>query len=372
MQSIIVPTINNNDTDALLVAWSKADGEEVRTGETIAVLETTKASFELAAEADGLLQIDAAAGKRYDFGARLGHIFASAEERVTWVSKADVPAPRREGTTHSELIITKPASELIARHGISEEQLRGLGRKLIRARDLEAFVPAPAAREGATALPLRQQGVARVVSRSRETIPASFVVKKIGVDAALGALSQFSKEQKVMAGLADLLVWTVSRQVAEFPTFFGALHDDLTFSPGAGHLGVTFDLGQGLFIPVVRDAASLELKSLAKRLMVFRMKAMRGEFNAEELAGGDLSISLNLDADTVLVQPIILPPQTAMLAIGGVMSELVLDADGQPVPRRYVYLGCAFDHRIINGAGANAFLIAIKRMIESPALDTWR
>ena len=365
MQPIIVPTINSNDTDALLLSWSKADGDRVSAGETIAVLETTKATFDLAAEGDGVLQTGAEPQQRCEFGATIGWIFADAAEREQHRSAPAAPKP----AAHGDLVITQSAQELAARHHITEEQLRSLGKKIVKAKDVESLLPPEPT--GATILPTaQQQTIARVVSHSRATIPDSFLVKKIGVDAALGALGQFSREQKALAGVPDLLVWIVSRLPAEFPWFFGALGDDLRFRPSAaGNIGVTFDLGHGLFIPVVKNAAVLTLKETAKTMMSFRLKATRNSFHAEELSGGDLSISINMDADILLVQPIILPPQTCMLSLSAVQSELALDAEGRPVARRCIQLGVAFDHRVINGYQANAFLNAIKARMEKPELN---
>ena len=371
MQPIVVPTINNNDTEAKLVAWSKADGETVQRGETIAILETTKASFELAAEADGVLQTNARTGEMYAFGSSIGTIFADAAERTQAFTKTAAPATAEGG----DLIVTQPARELAQKHGLTEEQLRGLGKRIIKARDVETLLPAapaPTVAEDAQLLSENQRGVARVVARAHAEIPDSFLVKRIVVDGALAALAEFSREAKVMTALPDLLVWAIARLPESFPFFFGELRAGLDFRPSqAGNLGVTFDLGGGLFIPVVRDAAQKPLAQIARDLMGLRMKALRKNFRAEDLAGGDLSISLNFDADTVFVQPIILPPQTCMISVGAVLTELVLE-NGQPVPRRYLNLGVAFDHRVINGADANAFANAIKKTLEAPQPEAWR
>ena len=81
MQLITVPTINNNDTQALLVEWLKPEGSLVGKGDSLAVLETTKSTYELKSEGEGILHITAIAGREYAFGASLGTIFSSAAER---------------------------------------------------------------------------------------------------------------------------------------------------------------------------------------------------------------------------------------------------------------------------------------------------
>jgi 2-oxoglutarate dehydrogenase E2 component (dihydrolipoamide succinyltransferase) len=373
MQPIIVPTINSNDTDARLVTWAKGDGDTVQPGETLAVLETTKATFDLAAEIGGVLHTVVLASERCAYGATIGWIFADAGERAQFIHRQLVDEPAVAVAT--DYVLTKAAEALVEQYGIPPERLRALGKRVLKADDIDALLRTP---PGPIA-PLRlltpseaQQSIARVVSRSRAAIPDSFLVKKIAVDAALAALAEFGRAQQVLLGLPDLLAWVVARRAGDFPYFFGELRDDLTFAPSqAGNIGVTFDLGDGLFIPVLREAGSKSLVEIAKALMGFRVRAMRGKFDASELRGGDLTISLNMDADTVFVQPVILPPQTCMLAVGAVMPELTMGADGVVTQRRYLHLGVAFDHRVINGFHANAFANAIKMRIEQPMPGTW-
>ena len=378
MHAISVPTINSNDSDALLQKWLKEDGAEVQPHETIAVLETTKASFDLTAEAGGLLHIAASSGQRYPYGTALGWIFTDSAEREQFFlsGREEQPANAVGGLT-----LTHAARELVERHGIDEAQLRKLGKSIIKAADLAPLIPAgkpaptseaePAKGEG-EALPAQQQSIARVVSKSHATIPEAFLLKKIAIDAALHALGEFSREQKTLASLPDLLVWIVARLAPEFPYFFGALRDDLSFvASRAGNVGVTFDVGHGLFIPVIQGAAGLPLKEVARQMMQFRMRAARNSFRAENFAGGDISISLNMDADILCVVPVILPPQTCMLSLSAVLNELALDEVGKPVSRRYVQLGAAYDHRANNGYAANAFLNAIKMRMETPSPALW-
>ena len=384
MQSIIVPTINSNDSDAILQAWCKADGERVSAGETIAVLETTKASFDLAAEADGVLSISAEIGQRYEYGASLGWIFSDSAEKERFVSERN--PVERTGVFAEKPMITRAARELAAAHGISEERLTGLGKRIVRGFDVEELIGrgegAPVAPVVATAMPVsgqggeplsaQQQSIARVVAHSRATIPEAFLLKKVQVDAALAEVARFSRQEKAMVSLPDLLVCLVSRLAPDFPAFYGALRDDLTFSESlAGNVGVTFDVGHGLFIPVVRNAGTLSLKEIAKVMMQFRMSATRNSFKSEALTGGDISLSLNMDADILCVIPVILKPQTCMLSVSAVLSELALDENGQPVSRRFIQLGVAYDHRAINGYHANAFANAIKARIETPDPAGW-
>jgi 2-oxoglutarate dehydrogenase E2 component (dihydrolipoamide succinyltransferase) len=367
MQSILVPTINSNESAAKLLAWKKAAGERIQCGETIAIFETTKASFDLAAEHDGILHPMAVENTECAFGSVVGYVFADEAERTAFrndETRATRPAPG----TQDGPVVTHAARELIAKHGITAQQIHALGKKVIKAEDVEKLLPAAPARER-IALSAQQRAIAGIVQRSHAQIPDSFLVKKVHVDAALTALAEFSRNERVFANLPDLLVWILARLPEKFPFFFGALSHDLQFVPSAaGNIGVTFDLGHGLFIPVIKEARQLSLGAIAKTMMAFRMKALRANFQAADLIGGDLSLSINMDTDILFVQPVILPPQTAMISIGSVQTEWVRPENSSDLAeRRSVQLGVAFDHRVINGFAANALANAVKEQLESSA-----
>ena len=74
MSELIIPQINNNDTHAMLVEWSVEDGVEVVQGDVVAVLETSKSTFDLEAAEAGVLGIEKPAGDEYAFGERIGYI----------------------------------------------------------------------------------------------------------------------------------------------------------------------------------------------------------------------------------------------------------------------------------------------------------
>ncbi|WP_157746433.1 2-oxo acid dehydrogenase subunit E2 [Micromonospora inositola] len=77
-------------------------------------------------------------------------------------------------------------------------------------------------------------------------------------------------------------------------------------------------------------------------------------------------VSLHTEPDVVLAGPIVFPGQTCVLAIGGTHDELALDATGQVVARKFVNLSAVYDHRVVNGREAVAFLQAVKAALEAP------
>jgi 2-oxoglutarate dehydrogenase E2 component (dihydrolipoamide succinyltransferase) len=201
------------------------------------------------------------------------------------------------------------------------------------------------------------------VTRSHQTIPAAFAAVRI----AVGQAVQLDSEQTGgSAGLPELLVRCVAGLHDRFPLFFATLLDEgragLAAEP---RIGVTIDVGTGLFVPVFKDPAGDSLEQLAGQLMAFRVKALRGGFSGTDLDGANLTISLPVD-DVVLTQPLVLPPQVCMLALGATHAEPGLDARGALVTRLVVNLGISYDHRLINGRDAALFLREIKTTLETP------
>ncbi|MEV1110491.1 2-oxo acid dehydrogenase subunit E2, partial [Micromonospora sp. NPDC049751] len=212
-----------------------------------------------------------------------------------------------------------------------------------------------------------QRAVAAVVTESHREVPAALAVIKVRADAALAVARQLTRATRTLVGLPELLVKVIGGLREDHPLLFASPGDGSSVRLAeAAHVGVTIDVGTGLFIPVVRDVEELTCAEIAETLMDFRSRAGGEGFRAGELAGGTIVVSLHTDPDVVLAGPIVFPGQTCVVAIGGTQDELALDADGQVVTRRFVNLSAVYDHRVVNGREAVAFLQAVKAALESP------
>jgi pyruvate/2-oxoglutarate dehydrogenase complex dihydrolipoamide acyltransferase (E2) component len=204
-----------------------------------------------------------------------------------------------------------------------------------------------------------QQGTAAVVTRAHREVPVAFAAVEVTVDAVLARLRTMSDETGAEVGLPEAVVKAVAAAHPAFPHLFGTLVDERTVRlTDTVDIGVTVDAGNGLYIPVLRDCAARSLADISDDLMDFRMKAFRAEFTAGELSGGSLSVSLNTEPGVLFVQPIVMAPQLCMVSVGGPLTRLVL-TDGVPAPTTVVTLGLAYDHRVVNGRDAVAFLRAV-------------
>lgn len=360
MTEIRVPRLNANDTAYTLVEWLVADGARVAVGEAVVVVETAKATEELQSPADGYLHRSAEAGAECPVGAVIGSV-TPTRVPVGPIEHAD-----------DDVIITGPAAELMAHHGISRAAVLTLGRRLIRSADVRAVVEAATPPGRIVPLGRHQEAVAAVVAQSHRTIPAAFVAMAVTVDDALTLARRLSREHRRMVGLPELVVKAVAAQVDEHPLCFGELFTEepggraAVRVPDVVNVGVTIDVGTGLHLPVIRDPAGLDWRELAGTLMDLRLAAMRGGFPARDLAGAHIVVALHHDAGVTVAVPVVSPGQTCAVSLGAVHPVVDLDEAGAPVRRSTVQLGLAYDHRVVNGRGAVGFLAALKALLEDP------
>ncbi|WP_155350234.1 2-oxo acid dehydrogenase subunit E2 [Acrocarpospora pleiomorpha] len=282
-------------------------------------------------------------------------------------SASSSAAPRSAGSPSATQppLITVPAQALLDELGIPVERVYSLGLSVIRRADVERL----AAENVPTAtyeLPKVQRAVAKAVQLSHATIPAAYTVMAMDLDDTLDLAARLTREVRRPVGLAELFVLAVARLHATFPMFFATLADDRTARLSeAPNIGVTVDTGEGLYVPVIHNAADRTLKEVATRLMEFRLASTTGDFRESDLANGNIAVTLHHDADVSLAIPFIFPGHACALAITAPQPVLTLN-DDTLTTKKVANIGLAYDHRLINGREAALFLRALKDTIHEP------
>ncbi|MEU4533379.1 2-oxo acid dehydrogenase subunit E2 [Streptosporangium sp. NPDC023825] len=407
MADIHVPKLNNNDTEYLIVEWLVGNGKPVIAGEPIAVLETSKAADELESGETGYLHHAAALGTWIAPGALLARVTAEAAPPPAPAPASvsdDVPevvAPAetvgQQDAPVAEPVVTAPARAAMEELGVSLAEVASLGLTVVRRADVEAVasrrtgqtasdvredaregagqdtrqdvreavpgdvledVPEPVVNVGAHRLSRVQRAVARAVTTSHGTIPAAYTVVRFEVGPLLERARGLSREVRRPVGLAELFVQAVAALHPAFPLFFASLDGDRAHPADAPRVGVTFDMGEGLYVPVVHDTGSL--KAIADALMRYRLAATEGDFREKDLTGANIAVTLHTDADVVLAIPLIFPGTVCALAITSPQPEPALAEDGTVTSRTVANIGLAYDHRLINGRDAALFLAALR------------
>ncbi|MGI5212816.1 2-oxo acid dehydrogenase subunit E2 [Plantactinospora sp. CA-290183] len=223
-------------------------------------------------------------------------------------------------------------------------------------------------------LPRSQAGVAAAVTESRRTIPPGFaaIVVRVGAAQALGR--RLTKAHKRLIGLPELVMKAVGDRHRQFPLCFGALDvaaGVVRVGPHAD-VGLTMDVGGGLSVPVVRAVDAMSVPDVAAEMMAHRMTALRGRFRPADLTGANVVLALHNDADVQTAVPIIHPGHTCVVSLAATASRVVLKPDGGLGTEPVAQLGLAYDHRVLTGRHAVAFLSSLKASIEAPETSIGR
>ncbi|MEU4545888.1 2-oxo acid dehydrogenase subunit E2 [Nonomuraea dietziae] len=375
MIEVRVPRLNSNDTHYVVVEWVAEEGARVAEGDPLVVVETSKATEEIAAEGEGVVRRLLPEGAEIEPGQTVAHLLPGPEPLAGLEDLRQDAAPGHQPQDEG-VAITEPARALMASAGVSEERVRALGVRLVRRADIERLAARPEApeppappypRHERVTLGRAQRRTAELVAESHRTVPAAFTALTVEVDAALAMARAATRSYRTLVGLPELLVRAAGLLRDRFPLFFAEAEPDgvVRLAPAA-HVGVTFDTGKGLAVPVVRDAGTRSLAEVSRDLMEFRRASMGDGFRERDLRDPSTVVTLHTDPGVAFAVPIVFPGHTSALSLPAVRTELELDGDGAPVARQVVNLGVAYDHRVLNGRDAVAFLVAARELLRSP------
>ncbi|HSQ55551.1 MAG TPA: dihydrolipoamide acetyltransferase family protein [Gemmata sp.] len=378
---ITIPRLGWNMDEGIFVEWLKADGEPVRAGEAVFRLEGEKATEEIESLDAGTLHIPAAGpnpGDRLKVGAVIGYLLQAGEVvsdvsgpgQAVGVSPLLAPheslkqipqvahAPRSPGTA-----ITPRARRLAARLGVQVEKLSGSGRNgRIRERDVASASSAKLI----PITPLRRTIATRMVESRQTTAPVTLLsqVDATSIVAARERLKR-SGNGELIPSYTDILVKLAAFALQKHPELAARWTDAALVLPQRIDIGIAVDTDAGLLVPVIRDVPALGMTELAARSRDLIARARAGKLVAGDLQGGCFTItnlgSFGIDAFT----PIINPPESAVLGVGRIARQPVMDGD-RVVGRDMVWLSLTFDHRVVDGAPAARFLQTLSKLIANP------
>ena len=307
------------------------------------------------------------------------------------VVEADVVAFYEEQQAQAKSPRVSPlAARVAAAHGVPVQDVSGSGpHGKVTHEDVRRIVePAqPTPRPAAAPLPDVGEGegdttvvkltgmrkmVADAVARSAQTAP--HVTLTLAVD--MGEATRFrqqvlpavEKAHTVRVSFTDIIAKAAARALQDHPYLNSTLAGSEITLHKRVHLGIAVSLGAaGLIVPVVPDTQAKSLGEFSAELKGLVAKAKEGKLASDEVTGGTFSITNLGTFGITQFNPIINPPQTAILGVCAIQDVLV-PVNGQPQVRPMMNLCLSFDHRITDGAPAAAFLARLKEILEQPYL----
>src|SRR5437016_4825281 len=392
-----------------VVKWHKKDGDAVKTGETLAEVETDKAVMDLVARADGVLrQVAVTEGQTVPVGSVVA-VIAAAGETVGPSAQAPAPAPAptpapaltlgsgERGAVPSTAVAAdatrvkaSPLARRIAKEaGVDLKLVTGTGPGgRVTKRDLEARagaaqpalqreVPLPAPRspvvtgggEAYQDVPLTQirKTIAKRLATSLGPVPHFFLTTEVDMERANEARDALNKQLGDQGNVSfnDIIIKATAHALTKRPACNAWFQEDHIRYWHEVHIGMAVAVEDGLITPVIRNAGLKSLADIGREAKELAERARNRRLQPNEYTGATFSVSnlgmFDIDQFTAVINP----PEAGIIAVGSIVEKPVV-VEGQLTARRRMRITMSCDHRVIDGATGAAFLRTLKQMLENP------
>ncbi len=386
---IKVPTVGESITEVTIGAWNKKSGDFVNKDEVLCEIESDKATFELPAEASGILEIIAEKGKVVAIGTVICKI--QVTEGVSQQSaqknekNKDEKQPEQKNQTvqnDTDDIKKYPspaADKILSEKGIDSKEVDGTGKdgRITKEDALKAEKKSGSIklatdsredrREKMTSL--RKTIAKRLVAAKNETAMLTTfneVDMKPIMDIRAKYKDKFKEKYEINLGFMSFFVKACCAALQEFPAVNAYIDGDELVYHNYCDISVAVSTPRGLVVPVIRHAESLSFDGIEKEIALLALKARDNKLTIPEMTGGTFTITNGGVFGSMMSTPIINPPQSAILGMHNIVERPVV-VNGEIVIRPMMYLALSYDHRIIDGRESVSFLVRIKQLLEDPS-----
>ncbi len=383
-----LPDVGEGIAEAEIVEWHVAVGDIVAEEQPLVDVLTDKATVELTSPVAGVIQALAGGpGEVAAVGADLV-VFetdATPPTDATPGPPTDTPVPRPapevappETTESAAKPLAAPATRQKAKDlGVDLAAVRGSGPGgRVLESDLAARRPAAAMapREGVTevkVIGLRRR-IAERMAEAKRRIPHFAYVEEVDVTELEALRAHLNAAHGQTRGALSLPPFLIRAMVAVLPDFpqINATYDDeagVAHRHAPVHMGVAVQTKDGLMVPVIHHAETRDLWELAGEIARLAAAARAGKAAREELSGSTITLTSLGALGGIAHTPIINWPEVAIVGPNRIVERPVV-REGQIVVRKMMNVSASFDHRVVDGYDAAAFIQALKTRLEHPAL----
>ena len=402
---IKMPQLGLTMEEGTVAQWLKQEGDTVAKGDVLLEITTDKLTSEIESEADGvLLKIVAKEGEDVPVKGLLGYIGEAGETvgdaapvaapavpaEVPAAAPAPAPVAKADG---SRIRISPLARKTAAKLGVDYQNLTGSGpsgrivqKDILAAAEAAkqqpapvaeapAAAPAPAAKSGELELMdgdevVKLAGMRKVVAermaKSAREIPTVTQNVKIDVTKLVAFRKQINETSGQKFSMNDFILKAVANALRANPHILVSIDGNQIIKRAHVNLGMAVALDDGLIVPVIRDADKLSLSQISATAKDLAVRARENKLAMDEYKGSTFTIS-NLGMFGVeTFDPIINQPDAGILGVCAVQDELDMDDEGKIFKKQVMRISFTFDHRLIDGAVAAKFELAIKELLEDP------
>lgn len=386
MDVVTLPRLGMTMTSAVIVAWEKKEGDFVRKGELLVVIESEKATIELESPYEGVLrkilvgeEDEAQVGQPIAVIAAEGEEFDEEEIKRRWEAEraekeaaahvaaapstptAEAPAPPRAGG-RARARVSPRVKRLAEEMGVDLGAVAGTGPDgVITEKDVRAAASGPAVKARVKLNQVRKAMSVRMLS-SWQNIPQFTQMATVNAENLLDA-----KASMEGVSINDLAVKAVADAVAKNPEVNSSFADDTIIIYEDVNVSVAIATEQGLVVPVVKNAERKTAREIGREIRELQERAAANQLTSEDLSGGTITVS-NLGFYGVETgTPIINPPQSCMVFVGSIRRVAVAGENDEIRVAPVLELSIAYDHRFIDGMTASRFTTGLKEELENMA-----
>jgi 2-oxoglutarate dehydrogenase E2 component (dihydrolipoamide succinyltransferase) len=398
MIDIKVPTVGESISEVTLVKWLKKDGEYAERDEVIAELESEKATFEVNAEQAGTVKTLAAEGDTIKIGDLLAQIDETAPKPAgaassapanptpvaTPAANASASAPATSASpapVNADIKATPVASAILADKKVDPKSITpsGSNGKIVKHDVLEALAN-PGRKPGLVAF--NRDEKAEKMSNLRKTVSRRLVEAKnttamlttfneVDMTNIMAIRAQYKDKFKeahgVNLGFMSFFTKACTFALMEWPAVNAYIDGENILYHQYCDISIAVSAPKGLVVPVIRNAESLSMHEIEKKVVELATKARDNKLSMEEMQGGTFTITNGGVFGSLMSTPIINIPQSAILGMHKIQDR-PMAIQGKVEIRPMMYLALSYDHRIIDGRESVGFLVRVKELLENPEL----
>lgn len=416
---ITMPKMSDTMTEGVIASWLKKVGDNVKSGDLLAEVETDKATMELESYEDGVLLYTAVEpgngvpvddviaiigekGADYETLLKANKNQKSAppsneDSKAETVKSDNTPAAKKEtvasnghASASNGRIKASPLAKKIAKekgYNLAQIQGTGEGGRIVK-KDVDSFTPSAdsptkdkTASSGSQTITLPQvvgeerytdepvsqmrKVIAKKVAESKFTSPHFYVTMEINMDEAITARKSMNEISPVKISFNDMVVKAAAAALKKHPAINSSWLGDKIRINEHVNIGIAMALDYGLFIPVVRFADTKSMSHISAEIKQYGAKAKEKKLQPSDWEGSTFTISnlgmFGVDEFTGIINA----PDSCILAVGGI-KETPIVKNGQIVPGNLMKVTLSCDHRSVDGAIAAAFLQTLKNYLEDP------
>ncbi len=388
---IKVPAVGESITEVTLVKWLKKDGEWVDRDEVIAELESEKATFEINAEQAGALKIIAAEGDTLNIGDIACSIDTSAAKPEGKTQAAPAAAETKKESQQSATDVKKQvdtsvkatpvAAAMIADKKVDVKNVvaSGSNGKIIKQDVLEALnnpgrkprIELFGRNDRTEKMSNLRKTISRRLVEAKNTTAMLTTFNEVDMSAIMEIRAKnkdkFKEVHGVNLGFMSFFTKACCFALQEWPAVNAMLDGEIIQYHDYCDVSIAVSAPKGLVVPVIRNAESLSMAEIEKKVVELATKAKENKLTIEEMSGGTFTITNGGVFGSLMSTPIINIPQSAILGMHKI-QERPMAVNGQVVVKPMMYLALSYDHRIIDGRESVSFLVRVKELLENPSL----